>query len=183
MKKEIKKEVQQKSQTAIEKPYEIVISDEIETDKLDEQKEPVPTDEELEKIESSEVVPVSETKPVAENTEISNKMKIKAIKRALENKTYALDREKTKCNDWIKQADTRDTNATEEYEKRKKELEEYLRKTTERYEKRMSKTKIQWREYTENYLNTKVKKIEDDITLLKIELSKLENLEPSQETK
>ena len=184
MKKEIKKQVQQKSQKAeIEEPEEIIISDEIETDELDEQNEQVPSDEVPEQIESSEIVPVAETKPVAENTEISNKQKIKAVKRALENKTYALDREKTKCNDWLKQADTRDAKATEEYENRKNELEELLRKTTERYEKRMSKTKIQWRIYTQDYLNTRVKKIEDDIVLLQTELSKLETLEAKQETK
>lgn len=184
MKKEIKKQVQQKSQNAeIEEPEEIIISDVVETDELEQDNEQVPSDEEPEKIESSEVVPIAETKPVAENAEISNKQKIKAIKKALENKTYALDREKTKCNDWLKQADTRDTKATDEYENRKKGLEELLRKTTERYEKRMAKTKKQWREYTANYLNTKVKKIEDDIALLQAELSKLESLEPKQVTK
>ena len=183
MKKEIKKQVQQKSQAEIEEPEEIIISGEIETDELDEQNEQIPSDEEPEQIESSEIVPVADIKTVAENTEISNTQKIKAVKRSLENKKYSLDREKTKCNDWLKQADTRDAKATEEYENRKKELEELLRKTTERYEKRVSKTKIQWREYTENYLNTKVKKIEDDIVLLQTELSKLETLEPKQEIK
>ena len=62
-------------------------------------------------------------------------------------------------------------------------MEELLRKTTERFEKRMAKTKLQWRIYTEDYLNTRVKKIEDDIVLLQTELSKLETLEPKQEIK
>ena len=124
----------------------------------------------------------SETKPVVENA-VLNKQKIKAVKRALENKTFSLEREKIKCSDWLKQADTRDSEAKTEFEKRKNELEELLKKNTVRYEKRMAKTKLQWRDYTANYLNTKVKKIEDDITLLNAELSKLESLEPTQETK
>ena len=122
-----------------------------------------------------------ETKSETENAELSNKQKIKALKRAIENKKYSLDRETEKCRTWRVQAKDRDEKATNEYQKRKKELEELLKKSEERYNKRIAKTKKWWWEYCVNFENTKIKKINDDLTLLQSELGKFEEHEPEVE--
>ena len=108
-----------------------------------------------------------------ENTAAMDKYKLSSLRRTLENKISTLEREKAKCTDWVTQAKHRDEHATEEYEKRKTELEELLKKNQERFDKRMAKTKTHWHDYVVNYEATKIKKLEDEVTLLQLELEKM----------
>jgi len=167
-------------------PEEIQVDEETETDEeilVDEETE---NDEEIQDDElppnlqekKADTEPKPETKSEAENAELTNKQKVKALKRAIENKKYSLDRETEKCRTWRVQAKDRDEKATNEYQKRKKELEEQLKKSEERYNKRIARTKKWWWEFCVNFENTKIKKINDDLTLLQTELSKLEEHEP-----
>ena len=116
---------------------------------------------------------VNEPEKVPENTTLTTAQKAKAIKRAIENKTYALTREKAKVRDWRSQAKDRDAKATAEFEKRKNELLELIKKSEIRYNKRIEKTQKFWIEYSDTYEVTKIKGIEQDIALLQAELDKL----------
>ncbi|TAL67441.1 MAG: hypothetical protein EPN82_14620, partial [Bacteroidetes bacterium] len=109
-------------------------------EELEQEKEQVPAVEKTLVAVSSDKKTEAGAKPVPENKEISNKQKIAALKRTLLNKNQSLDRERRKVNDWRSQAETRNSKATKEYEKRKSELEEMLRKSEERYQKRIAKT-------------------------------------------
>jgi hypothetical protein len=185
MKKNVKTSIQSDSKKAdeeIEIPeVEIVPSEEIENDEnLD-----IEDDQEVEMPEHIVEETASETeteiKPIPENTEISNKSKIKALKRSVENKMYSIEREESKVKLWRIQAADRDKKATDEYEKRKTELEILLKKNQDRFDKRMAKTKKWWHEFSDNYTATKIKKLHDDLTLLQNELSKFEKLESKPE--
>jgi metal-responsive CopG/Arc/MetJ family transcriptional regulator len=123
-----------------------------------------------------EEVPVP--KKVPENSELTNAQKVKAIKRALENKINTLTREKAKVRDWRSQAIDRNEKATTEFEKRKTELEELIKKSEDRFNKRIAKTQKFWIEYSDNYEVTKIKGIEQDIALLQAELDKLQENVP-----
>jgi hypothetical protein len=186
MKKNLNTTIQSDSKKAdeIEIPeVEIVPSEEIENDEiLNTDAEVEQDDEETtpEHITEEASEPEPEIKPISENTpktEVPNNLKIKALKRALENKTFSLDRENSKCNGWVIQAKDRDDKTSAEYHKRKSELEDLMKKNDERYDKRMAKTKKWWWDFTLNYQQTKLKKIEDDIALLQSELLKFESLE------
>ncbi|MBI3258243.1 MAG: hypothetical protein HYZ54_01990 [Ignavibacteriae bacterium] len=112
------------------------------------------------------------TDKAAENG-TSIKYRLTSLKRALENKTASLDREKAKVEDWLVQAKHRDEKSLEEFEKRKTELEALLTKNEERYNKRKAKTQKYWWDYCINYSATKVKKIEEEVEQLKAEHEKL----------
>jgi hypothetical protein len=133
-----------------------------------EQIEEVPTADKI------EVIPDSEPKPIEENPEVSEKQKIKALKRAMEAKQSAIEREEIKVKDWRVQAKDRDEKATSEFQKRKTMLEELLKKNEERYQKRMAKTEKWWWQYCINHEATKIKKLQDDLSLLQTELAKHE---------
>ena len=75
--------------------------------------------------------------------------------------------------DWRSQAKDRDAKATAEFEKRKNELLELIKKSEIRFNKRIEKTQKFWIEYSDNYEITKIKGIEQDIALLQAELDKL----------
>jgi hypothetical protein len=188
MKKTIKSSIQSDSKKAdeeIEKPeVEIVPSEEIENDEIldieDDQDEETPGQIE-ETANETETVSEPEVKPIPENSEISNKSKIKALKRSVDNKMYSIEREESKVKLWRIQAADRDKKATDEYEKRKSELEVLLKKNQERFDKRMAKTKKWWHEFSDNYTDTKIKKLHNDLTLLQSELSKFESLESEPE--
>lgn len=124
--------------------------------------------------QNKETASQSKTKAeqVVENTAAMDKFKLSNLRRSLENKKATLEREKAKCTDWVTQGNHRDEKATEEYEKRKTELEELIKKNQERFDKRMAKTKTQWHDYVVNYEATKIKKLEDEVTLLQLELEK-----------
>jgi hypothetical protein len=128
-----------------------------------------------------ETVSEPEIKSVTENKEVSNKTKIKALKRSVDNKMYSIEREESKIKLWRIQASDRDKKATDEYEKRKSELEVLLKKNQERFDKRMAKTKKWWHEFSDNYTETKIKKLHDDLTLLQSELLKFEKIESEPE--
>jgi hypothetical protein len=178
MKKEVKNIFKKKSKKAeIEEPEEIESSDENVDDELEQDSKQVPAEEKAPVVISPEKKE-PETKPVPEKSELTKKQKISALKRALENKTFALEKEKTKVRDWRSEAEDRDGKATAEFQKRKTELEELLKKSEARFNKRIAKTNKWWRVYSDNYESTKIKKIEDDITLLQSELTKLEATEP-----
>ena len=204
MKKEQNKFQDKSKKSEIEKPEEVITSTETEDEIIETEPEEILVDEEPEQdeeiqetgtdeeIQDDELPPnlqekktdtqlKPETKSETENAELSNKQKIKALKRAIENKKYSLDRETEKCRTWRVQAKDRDEKATNEYQKRKKELEELLKKSEERYNKRIAKTKKWWWEYCVNFENTKIKKINDDLTLLQSELGKFEEHEPEVE--
>jgi hypothetical protein len=132
---------------------------------------------------ASETEAKPEIKSVTENTEVSNKQKIKALKRTIDNKMYSIEREESKVKLWRIQAVDMDKKATDDYEKRKSELEILLKKNQERFDKRMAKTKKWWHEFSDNYTETKIKKLHDDLALLQSELLKFESLEPTEETK
>ena len=204
MKKNNKNKFQQKTKTteksAVEEieEEEIISNEEIENDELDEETEQVPIDEiETDEIDEEEDVPPflktdaidkdlvkvstngkvesdEKTNNIALTEEKSLKQKVKALQKAIENKKYSLEREQIKCRDWRVQGKDKDEKATAEYQKRKTELEEMLKKSEERYNKRIAKTKKWWWDYTDNYEITKVKKIQDEVNLLEAELSKLE---------
>jgi hypothetical protein len=161
-------------QADIEEPEEVTVP----SDELEQEKEQVPADVETQDAISSEKPTEPEAKPPSEKSELTNKQKISALKRALENKTSSLNREKSKVRDWRSQAETRNTKATEEFEKLKSKLEESLKKSEDRYQKRIAKTQKMWIEYSDNYEATKINKIEKDITLLEAELFKLEVTHP-----
>ena len=140
------------------------------------------TPQELEQSEiAEELEPLNEPSDKATPTiynDSANKFKIKTLKRSLENKKYALERENIKVRDWRVQAVDRDNKAGFEYEKRKKELEDLLAKNQTRYDKRMAKTQKWWWEYCINHEATKIAKIQKDIILLANEINKLEGIEP-----
>jgi hypothetical protein len=116
----------------------------------------------------------TEPKPVTENSDSANKQKIKAIKRAIENKAFSIEREEIKVKDWRIQATDRDKLAKEEYEKKKSELDDLFKKNQARYDKRIAKTKKWWHEYSDNHEATKIKKLKDELALLNTELLKYE---------
>lgn len=177
MKKESKNKAQVKTEIPEIESEEIIPSDEIENDEADEFI--LPSEDKSDEAEE-EGIKKSKLSLVPQNAELSDKQKIKAIKRTLENKKYALDRESQKCSEWLRQADERDAKAQDEYDRRKSELEDALLKAEERYNKRINRTLKMWREYTDNYLNTKVLKIKQNIQLLENELQKLELSEASE---
>ena len=123
---------------------------------------------------------VEEIKPVGEVTEITGKQKIKALKRAIDNKNLSLDRERVKVKEWRQQAKDRNDKALTEFEKRKKELEEALEKNQKRFDARIAKTQKWWIEYSDEYEINKIQKIEADIALLKSELEKIDEKEPAE---
>ena len=186
MKKGLKNFVQQNdAETAIEELLEtetIIVSDE--DDDLErsfaqsfESESGVETesDVEVKNISLPEIKPVQATENGA-----TIKYRISALKRALENKTASLDREKAKVEDWRVQAKNRDIKAQVEFDKRKTELEALLAKNLERYEKRKSKTQKFWWEYCINYEATKIIKIESEVEQLKAEHEKLSaSIEPT----
>lgn len=161
-------------QTETEEPEEVINP----SDELEQDNEKVPFDEETPEVINSETKTESEAKPVPEKSELTNKQKINALKRTLLNKNQSLERERRKVADWRSQAKDRDEKATTEFQKRKTELEELLKKSEERFNKRIAKTKKLWHEYSDNYEINKINKIEKDITLLQNELFKLEVTEP-----
>ena len=147
MKKEQNKFQDKSKKSEIEKREEVITSTETEDEIIETEPEEILVDEEPEQdeeiqetgtdeeIQDDELPPnlqekktdtqlKPETKSETENAELSNKQKIKALKRAIENKKYSLDRETEKCRTWRVQAKDRDEKATNEYQKRKKELEE-----------------------------------------------------------
>ena len=137
---------------------ENIPSDENFSEELEEDEEQVPEEEEIPESESPEEKPEKEpeAKSVAENKELSNKQKIKALKRALETKTYALEKAKDTVKGWRSQAADRDNRANTEYQKRKAECEEMLKKIEERYQKRIARTKKWWLDYSDNVEKTKI---------------------------
>ena len=141
------------------------------------------SDSNSEENQVSDVEENPKSEPVSNLVEITNKQKIKALKRAIENKNYSLERENQKIKDWKIQATDRDKKANDEFMKRKSELESLLQKNQIRYDKRIAKTKKWWWDYCDNHKITKVAKIEQDVILLLTELSKLESLEPKETTK
>jgi hypothetical protein len=188
MKKNVKTIQSKSEKTEIEKPAEIEIipseeiADEILVPEELEQDEETQPDHIVEET-ASETEPEPEIRPVTENTEVSNKTKIKALKRSVDNKMYSIEREESKVKLWRIQASDRDKKATDEFTKRLAELEVLLKKNQERFDKRMAKTKKWWHEFSDNYTDTKIKKLHDDLTLLQSELLKFESLEPTEETK
>jgi hypothetical protein len=185
MKKNVKTSIQSDSKKADNEieisEAEIVPSEEITDDILVPDAEVEQDEETPEHIEET-AEPDKEIKPISENTDISNKFKIKAIKRSIDNKIYSIDREVSKVAGWRIAAKDRDEKATAEYQKRKLELEALLQKNQERFDKRMLKTQKWWWDYSITYENTKIIKLNADLVLLKNELLKFELLEP-QETK
>jgi hypothetical protein len=157
---------------------ELLTSDETADEIIEiEPEEHLPGVDEIEEIPSEdkiEIIPDSELQPVAENPEVTAKQKIKALKRAMEFKQSAIEREEIKVKDWRVQAKDRDEKATSEFEKRKTMLEESLKKNEERYQKRIAKTEKWWWQYCINHEATKIKKLQDDLSLLQTELTKLE---------
>jgi hypothetical protein len=191
MKLGLKNKTQQKTKKAeTEEPEDVNIPSEENTDEnreIEPINDLIPSEEEIPDVKSSDVketesVPGTESEkpPVPENTALSNKQKIAALKRSIQNKQFSLDREQTKVKDWRVQGADRIDKATKLYEKRKKELEDALKKTEERFNKSIGKTQKMWLDYSDNYEKTKIKKIEDDIILLQTELSKLESQEPKE---
>jgi hypothetical protein len=170
------KKKSQKTET--EEPEDVINP----SDELEQDNEKVPADEETPEVISTEEKDEAESKPVPENKEISNKQKIAALKRTLLNKSQSLERDRRKVNDWRSQAKDRDEKATTEFQKRKTELEELIKKSEERYNKRIAKTKKLWYEYSDNYEASKINKIEKDIKLLEAELFKLEVTHPDTST-
>ena len=144
-----------------EKGIDFYLSEEVETAGTDSQSE-------------------NKAEQVLKNTAAIDKYKLSDLRRSLENKTSTLEREKAKVTDWRTQAKHRDEKATEEYEKRKTELEELLKKNQERHDKRIAKTEKYWWQYCLNHEATKIKKLEDEVTLLQ---SELEKMSASVETK
>lgn len=131
-------------------------------------------------VEGNDTLPEVKTDKAAENG-ASVKYRLTSLKRALENKTATLDREKAKVEDWRIQGKHRDEKATEEYEKRKTELEALLEKNEERYNKRKAKTQKYWWDFCINFENTKIKKIEEEVEQLKAEHEKLSaSIEPKE---
>ena len=145
-----------------------------------EAEEQLPGVDELEQIEEVptadkiEIIPDAELKQIEETPEVTAKQKIKALKRAMEAKQSAIEREEIKVKDWRVQGKDRDEKATSEFEKRKIMLEDSLKKNEERYQKRMAKTEKWWWQYCINHEGTKIKKLQDDLSLLQTELTKLE---------
>ncbi len=191
-----KKQQQSKKQNEsaeLETPEEEILpSEEIENDDLELEEEQEPLEDEIpETIESEELddetpdavepdASVEEIKPVGEVTEITGKQKIKALKRAIDNKNLSLDRERVKVKEWRQQAKDRNDKALTEFEKRKKELEEALEKNQKRFDARIAKTQKWWIEYSDEYEINKIQKIEADIALLKSELEKIDEKEPAE---
>ena len=103
MKKEEKNKFQKSKKTEIEDGEEIIISSEETADEILEI-EPEEQEDEIENASEHiiEEIAQPETKPVPENSEVSNKLKIKAIKRAIENKKYSIDKEESKVTLWRK---------------------------------------------------------------------------------
>ena len=186
MKKFGKTKVQQNEKTdnsaEVEIPEdELLTSDELEDEIIEiEPEEQLPGVDEIEQIDEvppevkDEVIPDSEPKQIAENPEALAKQKIKALKRAIEFKQSAIEREEIKVKDWRVQGKDRDEKATSEFQKRKTMLDESLKKNEERYQKRMAKTEKWWWQYCINHEATKIKKLQDDLSLLQTELAKLE---------
>ena len=186
MKKFGKTKVQQNEKTdnsaEVEIPEdELLTSDELEDEIIEiEPEEQLPGVDEIEQIDEvppevkDEVIPDSEPKQIAENPEALAKQKIKALKRAIEFKQSAIEREEIKVKDWRVQGKDRDEKATSEFQKRKTMLDESLKKNEERYQKRMAKTEKWWWQYSLNHEATKIKKLQDDLSLLQTELAKLE---------
>jgi hypothetical protein len=145
----------------------------------------VENNQEFEEIESLpehvvEEIEVADVKTADVLTEITNKQKIRAILRAIENKKYSIDRENEKCRIWEIQGKDRDDKANFEYNKRKVELDELLRKNQERYDKRMAKTHKWWHQYIITHRATKIKSLVDGLALLEAELMKLDDQEPKE---
>ncbi|MCX6152777.1 MAG: hypothetical protein NT007_01320 [Candidatus Kapabacteria bacterium] len=133
-----------------------------------------------------EGIAATEPKEVTpEDAELILKNKIKALRRGIENKKASIERENLKIAGWRKDAADRDSKHLKEYESRKSELEEALRKTEERYQKRVSKTAKLWWEYCSNREQNLVKNLNNDLTMMQNELERLERKEPqeNQETK
>ncbi len=139
-------------------------------------------DSSISELKDTESAPVTESEkpPEPEKTVLSNKQKIAALKRSIQNKQFSLEREQTKVRDWRIQGNDRINKATATYEKRKAELQDALSKTEERFNKSIAKTQKLWLDYADNFEQTKIKKIEDDLTLLQSELSKIEEIEPTE---
>jgi hypothetical protein len=167
-------------------PSEEISDPEISDPEIDdpdfEDNEILPKDEEFVYDASPIELPENGTSEPNEKSYFSPKQIKKALKRALENKTYSLDRETTKVKEWRSQAKERDEKATAEYDKRKKEAEEILKKAEERFNKRIARTKKWWREYADNHEQNKIKKLQDDIALLQAELKKQEESAEPVET-
>jgi hypothetical protein len=191
MKKFGKTKVQnENTNSEITEPEVIIVSDETVDEIIEIEPEVIPVVEETKEpevydIEDDNMPPafkekegesesIPETKPDPENPEVSEKQKIKALKRAIEFKQSAIEREEIKVKDWRVQGKDRDEKATSEFQKRKTMLEELLKKNEERYQKRMAKTEKWWHQYCRNHETTKIKKLQDDLTLLQTELAKHE---------
>jgi hypothetical protein len=141
MKKNVKTIQSLNEKTEIEKPEEIEIpeveiipseenADENFVPEEIEQDEETQPEHIVEETAEPEPNPEPEIKSVTENTEVSNKQKIKALKRSVDNKMYSIEREEAKVKLWRIQAADRDKKATDEYEKRKSELEALLKYLT-----------------------------------------------------
>jgi len=203
--KKSNKKVQTKSQKVEIEDDDILPTDEIldesETENQDDEyTEPseiesdidIPEEDDTELIEDDDEEEIAEPEPQPKKIilkpaseappEITNKQKKKALQRAIDNKNYSIEKETIKIRDWRVQAKDRDEKAENEYQKRKTELEESLRKNEERYQKRMAKTKRWWWEFCTNHEDTKIKKMNDDLALLQKELDALVEKEP-EETK
>ncbi|MBX3045205.1 MAG: hypothetical protein KIT33_10320 [Candidatus Kapabacteria bacterium] len=120
----------------------------------------------------------ADTKPVVDNA-VLNKQKIKALKRSIENKELAIEREEKKVKEWRVQAADRDKLAKELFDKKKSALEELLKKNQEKFNKSVERTQKLWYSYSDNYELTKIKKLKDDLALLQAELLKFDT-EPTE---
>lgn len=179
MKKQGKKTVQQNADDTMKdvEMAEVALSEKetIDTDDIEKSFGQTPEDIETESVGDNINDILSEIEAhEGENLTESKKYKIKAIKRALDAKQSSLEREQAKNLDWRKQAAIRDEKATTEYDKRKAEVEEQLKKIEERYQKRIARTKKWWHEYADNHEANKIKRLLGDIETLQSELTKIE---------
>lgn len=181
MKKEEKNKFQKSKKTEIEDGEEIIISSEETADEILEI-EPEEQEDEIENASEHiiEEIAQPETKPVPENSEVSNKLKIKAIKRAIENKKYSIDKEESKVTLWRKQSIEMKEQYNQQIATKKAEYESKLKKAEELYQKRMKRVEIWWDIYTDNFIINKVNKLKLDLELLQNELLKFEELETKE---
>lgn len=179
MKKETKKSVQSENEKneidAMENDINIseIAPEEIENDIAE-----VSTDTANEEKNDNVKLSMPEEKADPESDQKLLKLKIKALKRSIDNKKYAIARDQEKKDLWRIQAKERDEKATSEFETKKILLEEQLKKNQDRFDKKMAKTKKWWHEYTDNFEITKIQKSKDELSKLEIELIKLEEQMP-----
>jgi hypothetical protein len=179
MKKETKKTVQSENENI---EIEVIENDinlsEIAPEEIENEIAEVSTDTANELKNDNVKLSMPEEKADPESEEKLLKLKIKALKRSIDNKKYAIDRDQEKADLWRIQAKERDEKATTEFETKKILLEEQMKKNQERYNKRIQKTSIYWHIYTDDFEINKILKSKDELSKLETELIKLEEQMP-----